>query len=59
MSNKQRNLEATHIHRPIATGQIRGKGRSATLEAWAIAVVAILFGINLLPPASYGAMWRA
>jgi hypothetical protein len=57
MSNHQRNIEAVFIHRPIATGQVRGK--EADIEAAVTALVYILTGEDLLPPRRPETMWRA
>lgn len=53
MSNKQRNVEATLIHRPVATGQAKDN-----LEAVISAIVLILFGIDLLPPCNPNALFH-
>lgn len=52
MSNRQRNVEAVRIHRPIVSGQVRSE-----VEAVVIAIVDIIFGVNLLPPMPQGVMW--
>jgi hypothetical protein len=59
MSNKQRNIEAVFIHRPIATGQVRGsRNVRPDVEAAVCGIVYALFGENLLPPCNPTAMWH-
>jgi len=53
MSNKIRNIEAVRIHRPVTLGQVRDD-----VEAAVIAVIAILFGEDLLPPVPFYKMWK-
>ena len=52
-TNKARNAEATRIHRPILEGRVRDD-----VEAVATAIVDILFGENLLPPAKVDVSWH-
>jgi hypothetical protein len=53
MSNRQANIEAVRIYRPVATGQVR-----TTDEAAIIAIVDVIFGVNLLQPCHPSAMWQ-
>jgi hypothetical protein len=53
MSNKARNAEAVHIHRALITGQA-----TSVVEAWANAMVKIIFGVDLSHPMNQAAMWR-
>lgn len=57
MSNKARNAEAVHIHRPLITGQLRGI--NADIEAAITGIVAVVFGVSLLPPCNPKALWRS
>lgn len=53
MSNKIRNIEAVRIHRPMTLGQVTNG-----VEAAVVALVDIIFGVNLLPPCRPSLMWH-
>lgn len=53
MSNKQRNIEAVCIHRPVTTGQVK-----TDVEAAVITIVRVLTGEDLLPPCNPKALWQ-
>lgn len=60
MNNRIRNAQAVHIHRPVATGQVK-PGRpneDPETEAAVNAIVLIIFGVDLLPPCNPNALWH-
>jgi hypothetical protein len=61
LNNKMRNAQAVHIHRPVATGQVRPGRRpneDAETEAAITAIVLFITGEDLLPPCNPTAMWQ-